>query len=216
VFKSIDGGFTWQLCPFGVSIPRLIGWDLAVDPRTEAIYVPNEIGDHPQPYHPPVFRSLDRGLTWTDITGSLPWHSTRVEVSPFNSDVFMLTEGAGLYESHDGGDTWTFLSNYFYLGLLLDPRDPQKIWGGNGTSGGRRGGVYVSVDGGRTFTTFGLQGHVVSELALNGDGTVLYAACYDSGLYAIRLTGQSPFPPGGAERRARSPGVDEGAGAPPK
>lgn len=191
LFKSIDGGSTWQLQPFATSVQRLIAWDLAEDPHTGALYVPNEIADHPQPYHPPVFRSLDGGATWTDITGTIPWHSVRAEVSPFTGKVFLLTEGAGLYASDDHGDSWTRLSNYFYTALLLDPRDPAKIWGGNANASGRSGGVYVSFDGGRTFTMVGLQGHWVSDLALNGTGTRLYAACWDSGLYSISLAGLS-------------------------
>ncbi len=54
------------------------------------------------------FRSTDGGGNWTTGTG-LPTGRCSIAVSPDEADVLFVTVGANIYESDDGGTTWTNL-----------------------------------------------------------------------------------------------------------
>lgn len=47
--------------------------------------------------------------------------------------------------------------------------------------------MFISVDGARTFTPFGLEGRTCGNLAISGDGSRLFAGCYNSGIYMTRF-----------------------------
>jgi photosystem II stability/assembly factor-like uncharacterized protein len=191
IFRSLDDGVTWSshAFPYTVSgITQFIPWDIAEDPADGTLYVPTELHNHPQPYRPPAFRSTDRGATWQDVTGALPWHGVKVEFRPGTQDAFFLTEGAGLFRSSDRGGSWNRHGNAsFALELVIDPRRPTRFFGGEVVFTGRNGGVFLSTDAGATFTPYGLDGRTCGRLALSGDSGLLFAACYGAGVYARRL-----------------------------
>jgi hypothetical protein len=191
IFRSTDDGTTWESHSFGYPVSgttQFIPWDIAEDPVDGTLYVPTELHDHPQPYRPPFFRSLDRGVTWQDVTGILPWHALRVVVQPVTRQVFCLTEGAGLYSSTDRGRSWSRFGNAgFALELVIDPNRLTRFFGGDLLFGSRRGGVFLSTDSARTFVPFGLEGRTCGSVALSGDSTLLFAACYNSGIFVRRL-----------------------------
>jgi photosystem II stability/assembly factor-like uncharacterized protein len=54
------------------------------------------------------FRSTDSGSSWSTGTG-LPGGRCSIAVSPDEQDVLFVTVGANIYESDDGGTTWTNL-----------------------------------------------------------------------------------------------------------
>ena len=181
------GGGLGQFHAFGPGQTGLIVWTLSRDPLSGAIYAGTEIFDHPQPYHPPFFRSDDGGVTWINVAGTLPWHAIASAVRPTDGWVFALTEGAGLFVSANKGTTWHPLavppaavpSN----SLLMDPKKPTRLFGGRQKFGNANGGIFVSTNAGQTFTGIGLQGVTVAGLAMNGAGTKLYATAYASGIY---------------------------------
>jgi hypothetical protein len=157
------------------------------DPQTGNLYIASEIGDHPKPYHPPFLKSTDRGATWVNISDQFPWHVLRIQVDSENQFVYALTEGSGLYRSPVSVDDWQRLSNFFWLELLIDPKLPDVIFGGNHTYQSSGGGVYFSNDGGLNFEMVGLEDKIVTSLATNGTGTRLFAACYEDGIYVRNL-----------------------------
>jgi Big-like domain-containing protein len=190
-FRSADNGATWDAHPFPYQVSgqtQFIPWWIGEDPTDGTLYVPTELSDHPQPYHPPAFRSDNHGDSWTDITGTLPWHGVSVVVPPVTHEVFFLTEGAGLFHSVDRGTTWTRLGDAsFTLTLVQDPNNRSRFFGGDVVASVHNGGVYISVDGAHTFTPFGLDGHTCGSLALSGDSTRLFAGCYNGGIFMRRL-----------------------------
>jgi photosystem II stability/assembly factor-like uncharacterized protein len=192
VLRSIDDGLTWETHPFPYptrGATEIIPWDIAEDPVDGTLYVPTELTPHLLPYRPPRFRSLDRGLSWQDITGSFElWHGIKIVVHPLTREVLLLTEGGGLYSSTDRGVTWRKLGNTFFsLELLMDPNRMSRVFGGEVVFGLHPGGVFLSTDGARTFMPYGLDGRTCGSLALSGDSTLLYAACYNSGIFVRRL-----------------------------
>lgn len=183
IYKSTDTGRSWRLYPFGVPASQLICWDLEEDTSTGVLYVCTEIANHPQPYDPPFFRSLDGGRTWAEISGRLPWHAIKIQIDPGNHDVFALTEGAGLYKSTNQGTEWLFIGRSFGLSMLLDQRNPSRAFGGEQVFGRLQGGAFYSTDGASHFGSVGLPGVRVGSIALGNSGSMLYVACYGAGIY---------------------------------
>ncbi len=189
VYKTSNGGQTWNHYLFPTSFLQIICWDIQEDPQTGIIYVGTEIANHPQPYRPPFFRSTDGGVTWQDITGSLPYHVLAIQI--VNQVVYALVESFGLYKSPDHGATWHYVSVPFWLTLFANPLRPGVLYGGAHTYGGGPGGAFVSTDGGGlTWSPFGLGGIVVGRFSLNKQGTKLYAAGYGTGLFVTALSQQ--------------------------
>jgi photosystem II stability/assembly factor-like uncharacterized protein len=103
-----------------------------------------------------VFRSLDGGRTWAQLTTGLPkgWGRIGVRVAASNSNVVYVigesNEGT-LYRSDDRGDHFRMMTKnpvvvgrgLYYSHLTIDPTDENRIY----TIGMR---LSMSIDGGRT------------------------------------------------------------------
>jgi photosystem II stability/assembly factor-like uncharacterized protein len=106
-----------------------------------------------------VYRSTDGGRTWRkthgdgiDVAGSkAPYSFNQIRTNPADPNHILVTSD-GMYESRDGGKTWTcdFMRSVFgdFRTIWWDEQDPQRIMLGSD------GGVNVSYDGGRTATYF--------------------------------------------------------------
>ena len=182
VYISHDFGATWDFHSFGYAENGIIPWEIVKDPISHALYIATEIADHPQPYDPPFFRSLDNGQTWEDVSGTLPWHGVSIDLDPPNQEVYFLTEGTGLFKSVDQGQNWQYLSNYFYLELLYDQQRSKRLYGG-ATTWNSEGGAFASDDAGYSFEQIGLSNLIVNSLALNSSHSKLYAASYGAGIF---------------------------------
>jgi hypothetical protein len=171
--------------PFGAGQTGLIVWTLSRDPISGAIYAGTEIFDHPQPYHPPFFRTFNGGNNWTNVGGTLPWHAVDSAVRPTDGYVYALLEGPGVYGSANQGGSWIAPQNAVgpSVSLLMDPNNFTRLFGGRQKAGLVNGGFFVSTDAGANFTASGLQGVTVSGLAVNGSASRMYAVTYASGIY---------------------------------
>jgi hypothetical protein len=190
IFISANlGGASWQKKLFPGNPQDLIVWDIEANPQDDALYAPCEIASHPQPYHPPLYRSLDGGLTWVDVAGNLPWHGVAVQIRPADGFVYALLEGPGIFGSATQGVNWTAPAQSQGLGvtLLMDPLDPTRLYAGRQKVQLLTGGVFHSSDGGSTVQPIGLQGGTVADLDFNGATTRLYAVVYASGIYRATI-----------------------------
>lgn len=107
---------------------------------------------------------------------------------PATGYVYAMTEGRGLFGSADHGDHWTLLSGNISIDFLLDPNHPNRLYGSAFANAlGQNGGVFLSTRGDSNFEQIGLPGMTTSELALNGDGTILYMAVANSGIVTTKL-----------------------------
>jgi photosystem II stability/assembly factor-like uncharacterized protein len=156
IYKSIDAGKTWQATGgpgAGVANPS---WDgsLAVDP------------EHPTTVYASVgsmlLRTTDAGATWQPIAQGLPPRGQTMVISaltvdpqrsgtvyaslyfPFDAN---LTAG-GIFESTNGGDTWTRTLSGVGVALAVEPARPTTIFA---ALGGRKDRLARSTDGGRTW-----------------------------------------------------------------
>ncbi len=135
IFRSADFGET-----FTSVLPHGYITDIAIAPGNARV----GYAAHHTRYDTPdgtVYKTADRGLTWKQVsTSSLPGnlHILKLMVTPEDEDVLYLLAGEGrftcgpaaLYESTDGGMTWTRLASR--LGQIadaaLDPNDAHVLY----------------------------------------------------------------------------------------
>lgn len=151
LYKSIDGGITWQES-HGVGLPRLTGRAsiaVAMNTHAQRLYlITNDA----------FYRSDDGGNNWrqmasddTRIRNGQGGYSCGVYVDPVNPDI-VYTINTASYKSIDGGKTFT--------GLKGSPGgdDPQQLWidptNGQHILMGLDQGAVVTLDGGNTWSTW--------------------------------------------------------------
>lgn len=184
VYISSDLGTTWSFHSFGYEEDNLLIYDIQHDPKSGILYVCAEIGDHPQPYNPPFFRSLDNGITWEEVSNELYWHGLRIQVNPDNQVVYCILESSNLFKSADYGLSWQNMSYCVWQDLLLDPVHDNCLFGSSGTFGGAwHGGVYVSIDEAAHYDLIGLSYLSVGSLRLNSTSSKLFAIAKDVGIF---------------------------------
>ena len=145
-----------------------------------------------------VWKSTDRGITFSNITDQLPSQIVgSFAVDPNNDQILWLGTGEnnssrssyagmGVYRSADAGASWQYmgLGNTSRIGdILVDPADSNSIYvaalGALYTDGSDRG-VFVSHDAGKTWVKSlsaenRLTGFVDLSMATNGD---IYASAW--------------------------------------
>jgi len=215
VYRSTDFGESWLLYPFGTSQGGLIPWDIEED-ADGALYVTAEITgpSRPTPYIPPIFRSIDGGVTWTQVS-PLPWHSIRMQFVR-TGWLYALVEGVGLYRTQDQGTTWERMSADFAHDFLVDPNHLNRVYVGKSTFQGRDGGAFISLEEGRASIPIGLDGNPVGGLALDSNGTRVYAAIYGEGIFTTHvplLTSAFSWIPAEPVASGEVTFLDESAGA---
>lgn len=161
VFRSTDGGRTWQavLDAQPEAGATYMSW-ASDDPRVVFATViqtyvapgvsPRSLAKHPRPTS--LYKSSDEGATWTKLQGRdqpKVIGETAVAMGTESRRVYLLN-AAGLYRSDDGGDSWSLATKTIYTSskqILVDPHDPNVVYT-MGTC------VYRSIDGGHTLIAF--------------------------------------------------------------
>ncbi len=151
LFKSTDGGSTWQPLTQGLPTEKLGRIGIAVAPtnrnRVYAIVDAKAGG---------LYSSNDAGATWSLISGDnrlwgRGWYFCKVVVDPKNADIVYVSNTA-LYRSTDAGKSWTPIKGApggdDYHQLWIYPDDPNRMIVGSDQ------GAVVSVDGGATWSSW--------------------------------------------------------------
>ena len=146
VYKSIDGGRTWNKLTNG--LPKLIGRiGVRVAPSN-----PNVVYAMVEAKEGTLYRSDDRGETFKMVSKneqivSRGFYYSRVRVDPTNEN-HIYAVASTLFTSVDGGKTFrsiTGRTHIDYHAFWLDPKNPKRIWNG------QDGGIAVSYDGGESW-----------------------------------------------------------------
>ena len=146
VFKSIDGGRTWNKLTNG--LPKLLGRiGVRVAPSN-----PNVVYAIVESKDGTLYRSDDRGETFKQVSKqtnivSRGFYYTRVRVDP-NNENHVYAVASGLFESIDGGKSFrsiTGRTHIDYHAFWLDAKNPKRMWVGED------GGIAVSYDGGESW-----------------------------------------------------------------
>lgn len=160
VYKSTDGGKTWERTLF-VSDETGIS-EIAIDPSNPNILYAaahqrrrhewTYIGGGPESN---LYKSVDGGKTWTEITSGLPkgeMGRIGIAVSPADPNyVYAIVEArydkGGFFQSTNKGLTWTKMSGFvtsgnYYQEIIADPKDKLKLfvmdtWLHHTTDGGK-------------------------------------------------------------------------------
>ncbi|HSS19659.1 MAG TPA: hypothetical protein VLL54_06265 [Pyrinomonadaceae bacterium] len=145
LYKTIDGGANWTKLTKGLpeGTTGRIGIDIyRRNPNILYALVENAKGG--------TFRSDDRGETWrkvNDLT-SRPMYYSQIRIDP-NNEQRLWQLAANMYNSDDGGKTWT--SNLVqrihgdFHALWIDPANSDHVLTGSD------GGLHSSYDRGRTW-----------------------------------------------------------------
>lgn len=149
VYRSIDGGRTWQKLTKG--LPKMMGRvAVKVAPSNpNVVYVLAEAKEGS------LFRSDDGGDSFTMVYKNRNivnrgFYYTELRVDPKNEN-HLLAISSRLWESIDGGKTWKTTARGIHVDFhtaWIDPTNPKRIWVGND------GGLAVTYDGGKTWEAF--------------------------------------------------------------
>jgi len=165
VYRSTDGGATWSRTLFHDRDTGAI--DFAADPQWHVIFASLWQTRRPPwsvyaPSNGPgsgLYRSGDRGLTWTPVRGGgFPGEGLgKIGLAVAPSDpqrVYAIVDAkaGGLYRSDDGGATWKLVDadhrlwerGWYFCHVAVDPKNPDVVYVSD-TS------VYRSTDGGAHF-----------------------------------------------------------------
>lgn len=174
LWKTTNGGISWAPL-FDEQETQTIG-DIALDPQNpEVIWVGTGEGNTRNSISigAGIYRSRDGGRTWEYLGLRETRQIARILVHPRNSDIvwvaalgsaFGPNPERGVFMTTDGGKTWQkvlYVDEYHGASDLdIDPVNPNILYAGmwrferkpwTHTSGSEQGGVFQSIDGGRTW-----------------------------------------------------------------
>jgi len=171
-FKTVDGGESWVAINNGLMALQV--YSLAIDPNNpDTIYAGLGQGVG-------LFKSIDGGQHWEGIN-----YGIRVECPSYLQRVGQVKPGVSLekpkrlLKSGYYSVPWTNIRS-----IVIDPVETQTLYAGD-----LQGGVYISTDGGESWTAIndGLSTKAVAALALSADGRMLYAATVGEGVFRLEL-----------------------------
>lgn len=174
LWKTLNGGMSWA--PIFERQSTISIGDIALDPKNpDVIYVGTGESNtrNSVSFGDGVYKSTDGGKTWQHVGLKDSERISRIVVNPLNPDYVYVgalghaygpNDERGVFMSSDAGKTWQktlFLDNkHGVADLDIDPSNPnilyaamwhfeRKPW--THESGSENGGVYKSVDAGRTW-----------------------------------------------------------------
>jgi photosystem II stability/assembly factor-like uncharacterized protein len=187
VFKSSDYGRTWQPI-FDNQATASVGAIAVAVSDPNVVYVGSGEGLHRPDLSvgDGIYKSTDAGKTWTHLGLRDGEQIAQLAVDPTNAErVFVAVGGhpygpneeRGVYRSLDGGKTFEKVlyrdENIGASDVQIDPSNPQIVYAAlwesregpweNGVFNGDGGGVFKSIDGGKTWRllTNGLPPNIV-------------------------------------------------------
>jgi photosystem II stability/assembly factor-like uncharacterized protein len=163
VYKSSDGGKTWKRVLFRDDKTGAV--DLTIDPSNPQVMYAALWEAYRNEYHMSsggpgsgLFKSIDGGETWTEITRNAGMPSgvigrIGVAAGPDGKRVYALVENekGGLFSSDDAGVTWKLVNDnrairqraFYYTHVFADPKNADVVYLENTT-------LFRSTDGGKT------------------------------------------------------------------
>jgi len=195
LFRTTDGGETWEKVLYLSEKTGVVDVELNPDNPRE-IYAGLWTAER-KPWtmisgseEGGIYKSTDGGNSWERLRGGLPKGvvgKTSVAVSPAKPGrVWALIEApepkGGLYRSDDHGKTWKQVNDnrnhlqraWYYTHLYADPQDENTVYSLNVR-------FYKSVDGGKTFESYGVPHGDVHDLWLNPDDPRRMVVANDGG-----------------------------------
>jgi photosystem II stability/assembly factor-like uncharacterized protein len=208
VMKSVDRGNTWDYISSDLTYndPKKMG-DISYQTLSSLSESPLKYGlIYAGTDDGRLHRTKDGGKSWIEILKGVPsnkWIS-RVEASRFDmSTVYMAQNGKRdddfqvyLWKSDNLGDTWQDISGNIPIGpvnvVREDPINENIIYVGTDI------GVYVSRDGGKTYSVLGnLPSTYVHDLVIHPRDNMIIIATHGRGIWvldAMKVNGGTRYP----------------------
>lgn len=174
IFKTTDGGISWT--PIFDRQSTISVGDIALEPdNPDVIWVGTGESNarNSVSFGDGVYKSTDGGKTWKHLGLKETNTISRIIINPKNPDIVYVAavgrlwganEERGVFMTTDGGKTWAktlYIDNQHGVSdLEIDPVNPNILYAGmwrfdrkpwTFTSGSEKGGVFRSIDGGRTW-----------------------------------------------------------------
>lgn len=158
MFKSTDGGLTWDAASKGLPSHFIRVDAVAINPvNTSTLYATVD----------QVYKSTNGGKKWK-ATGSGPGSGPVLVIDPLNPST-IYAGGATLYKSTNGGKKWRVANTGIPAGshitaLVIDPTNSSILYAGTISSG-----IFKSADGGKNWrrANNGLTSTFVVSLAID-------------------------------------------------
>ena len=178
LYRSEDGGESWEECKAFSGIPESASWGFHGDRKShvrelrfspgdqDVLYAGIEVGG--------IVRSRDGGSTWEQLSGTDPDIHT-IHVSESSPEIVYTATANGPYRSDDGGDTWTHinvgLARRYSVPVSVSPTDHRRVFASVSDNPGRRSGAhaYMSTDAGESWT----------QLDIGADDDMVIAYAWD-------------------------------------
>lgn len=205
VFKTTDGGETWQRMLFINNSTGAV--DIAMNPADTSVLYAAMWQFRRKPYFftsggtaSGLFKSTDAGKTWRKLTKGLPDGILgRIAIAVANSKpeiVYAIVEAedGGLYRSDNSGETWVKLNAsfnilarpFYFSHLVVDPVDYKRVYKPGFT-------LTVSEDGGISFSSVSINESKIHPdhhaLWINPNNTSYLILGTDGGIYISRDRG---------------------------
>lgn len=136
LYRSADGGRTWERARGLVDLPSSSEWSFPPRPETHHV---RWIAPHPHESGRlwlaveagALVATSDGGGTWRDRVPGGPYDTHEVAIHPERPETLRIAAGDGYCESGDGGDTWRWPEEGLEAGYLrsvaVDPGDPDVV-----------------------------------------------------------------------------------------
>ncbi len=209
VFKSTDGGKTWQKILYVDDGTGAIS--LAMDPSNPSVVYASmwQISRAHWTFSSGgpgsgIYKTTDGGANWTNISHNqgLPtgiFGRTGVAVAPSSPNIVYALiqadyqgQAGGLFRSDDAGQSWKLVNNsmditqraFYYSEVYVDPKDPNTIYLPNV-------GLYVSHNAGAKLTPLHLPHGDNHELWINPNNPQIFIEGNDGGATVTLNGGQA-------------------------
>lgn len=136
VYRSADGGATWDRAEGLLDLPSSVTWSFPPKPETHHVrwiacdpaspgrlYVAIEAGA--------LVTTPDGGATWQDRPEIAPFDTHELAIHPDRPSTLRVSAGDGYWESADGGASWESpedgLDVTYLRSVAIDPGDPDVV-----------------------------------------------------------------------------------------
>jgi photosystem II stability/assembly factor-like uncharacterized protein len=195
IYKSTNGGGNWTTTNNGNVLDGNPALAMDISYQTSnKVYV----GTAPFQTRSGLFRTINGGTSWDNITGTLPDRfPADIAVDPNDDNIVYVTFygfGTGhVFKSTNGGDTWTDISDNLpdvpTLAVIVDMNNSNQLYIGTDI------GVFVSSDGGGNWQDFnaGLPDAIQGmDLNITYANNVIRVMTHGNGGYERKLLSQIP------------------------
>ena len=200
IYKSIDGGLSWQPALNGLGGTNI--GTLVMDPNSPSTLYAGVINGG-------VYKTIDGATTWVPVNSGIELPGGELvsilAMDRQNSQHLYFTQRQHVYETSNGGTTWTQLNNPTCMtdisNLAISPQDPKNVFVmefKDNNSWQCSMGIYKTQDDGKTWTPIpapvpqSSNGYQDNSLAIDSrNSNNIFFGDYEGNLYASRDGGMT-------------------------